>query len=255
MSAVAFVKIPVFEVGFGDALVPDDEEIFRVGFLCGLGEVKRAGDYCFFVDDNDFVVLYGMACVDPSGDAGVCREICGRVFLGALAFVEDDCHVDVAAMGVDQGLGDGCGGEGVDHYMDGFLGGVDFVDDGLGDVSLWAEIDFRSWDVSLGCCGACEAGFREENAGNEDEFSDVHGCLVGCLFQDEFDVFVFEVCYGIWFRCRVGICYGICYWFWVPPPLVCEWVCYCFSKYFAAEPVDVGYGCCVYVFAVVDMAG
>ena len=50
------VVLPVVEVGFGEFLRPDDEEILGILLLGGLREVERTRDDDRPVDDDDLVV-------------------------------------------------------------------------------------------------------------------------------------------------------------------------------------------------------
>ena len=65
------MALPVFEVGFGQLLRTDDQEVLRVLFLGGLCEVERAGDDDRPVDEDDLVVGNGVLFVDVGRDAGI----------------------------------------------------------------------------------------------------------------------------------------------------------------------------------------
>jgi len=100
------VALPVFEVGFGQLLRADDQEVLRVLLLGGLCEIERAGDDDRTVDEDDLVVGNGVLFVDVGRDAGMRQKGRRRVPLGLLTLVEDRLDLYAAFVGLEERLRD-----------------------------------------------------------------------------------------------------------------------------------------------------
>ena len=167
------MALPVFEVRLGELFRADDQQVLRVLLLGRLGEVERAGDYDRPVDDDDLVVGDGMPGVDVGRDAGVRQKGGRRVLLGLLALVEDCLDLHAAPVGLEQGLGDRGGGEGVGLDEDLGASPVDLPDDRVRCAVVGAEIDLDRGVADVHVEGqsgvAAEKKDEEEDDAGRDE--------------------------------------------------------------------------------------
>jgi hypothetical protein len=86
----------------------DDQDVFGVALLRGLGEVKRAGNHGVGVDEDDFVLRDGVFPIDVDRDAVIREKRRGRVGAGLFGLSRgspsrlaraDDCVGRPAARG------------------------------------------------------------------------------------------------------------------------------------------------------------
>ena len=59
-----------------------------------------------------------------------------------MTLIQDDFYLDSSLVGIQQGFGNWCRGEGVGLDEDGALGFVQFPDDSICATSMWGEVDF-----------------------------------------------------------------------------------------------------------------
>ena len=72
----------------------DHQEVLSVILFRRPGEIERPRNDGLAVDHHDFVVGYGVLGVDLDRNARVLYEICRRVFLALLGFVQNDFDLD-----------------------------------------------------------------------------------------------------------------------------------------------------------------
>ena len=84
--------LPIFRVFLGETGIVNDQQVFRVVFLCRFGEVETSRQNRVRINHHDFVMGDGVFCIDPRRHACMKQKICFRVFLPALALVEDDLN-------------------------------------------------------------------------------------------------------------------------------------------------------------------
>jgi len=125
--AVGFVLGEGRAIGFEQiGLALDDEHVLGIFNFRLVREIEAAGNQHAAVDDNDFVVGDGVLSVDVRGQAVVNQVAQFGVRLLLVTLIEDDLDINASALGFDQGVGDGFGGEGIGLNQHFFAGSPDF---------------------------------------------------------------------------------------------------------------------------------
>lgn len=136
------VKLPIPGVFGRNRRIIDDQEVFRVGFFCPLGEVERAGNDGLPVDHHHLVVRDAVFGVYVGWHSGIFEKVGGTVFLGALARVEEDRDLHAALVRINNCLGNGCAGETVSLNQDRPFGFGQFVGNRVGATAIRRKENF-----------------------------------------------------------------------------------------------------------------
>src|SRR6266498_5018773 len=99
--------LPVLGILRRQRLAAGDLDVLRILVLGGLGIIERAADDDLPIDDDDLIMGNGMLGIDQRGDPRIGQEIGRRVFVGAVALVEDGFYVHAAFFGIHQSFRDG----------------------------------------------------------------------------------------------------------------------------------------------------
>lgn len=171
-----------------------DDGVFFVDRDAGGGPVVAAGEQDGAVDDHEFgveqpeavLVAELWAFYEADGDFLVAQTACGGAGF-VLPGVDGQADFYAAGCGVDEGLLDFANAEGVLGDVDGFLCGVDKLNDTFGDDGVGGEVVF------VGGCADVAKRFGQQ---------DFEGAFVteGVAFASviEEEIFFFLVCVG-WF--------------------------------------------------------
>ena len=135
------VFLPIVRIFFGERRVLNDQQVFRVAFLCRFGEVETSRQNRVRINHHDFVVGYGVLRINPRRHAGMKQEIGFRVFVPALALVEDDLDFHPALFGVHQRLCNRRRREGIRLDEHGGLGLAKLPNDGFRAAAFRREIN------------------------------------------------------------------------------------------------------------------
>jgi type 1 glutamine amidotransferase len=144
--AVRLVGGEAFVVGLEQVrMTLDDQQVLGVLCLRLVREIKATRDQRPFIDDHDLVVSDGVLGIDVRRQAFLDKRLQLRIRFLFVALIEQNLHVDSAALGGDQGFCDGLRSKRIGLHQDFAARPLDFVDDRICAAALWRVKHGDAW--------------------------------------------------------------------------------------------------------------
>lgn len=103
--------LPILCISPGQILVSNHKQVFGVLLFRRPGEIERAGDHRFPVNNHDLGARDRMGSIYLGKDPGMGQKISLGILFPSLAFIQDDLHLNSSFVGIELGFANGGGGK------------------------------------------------------------------------------------------------------------------------------------------------